>query len=397
MKIPFWKSKPKEKLHGEKDVTPPELSMEKDASQLLVYNGKWDTELQTSEKSALADQVAKLHNSTKPASGNANFSNVGEVSNFSTPYTEFLNNGMAAGVAATNLAWSIVTYIKEFFVNRFEYEGVNFDYLVLEEKLFLYGRVCIFSLGEKEHILPFEVIEYDISGQPKIIKPFIPGKDKVPKDIEIKEVNADEIPWFQNDMSGIWDSNPSYSPIMRHWYQIQKAVSLRTLIDNNAVLAAPRWVFNTRGMSELEVKSFYNQFVNGSLLLLADFDGIDIKSLEGLAKVEDGLIDLVDRTDTLWLNYQNTIDELLTFVGARVNAGNSDKKERMNNDEINVKNSTTKMALRTSEELRKQGVGRYNKCLNKNASVKCLEIEETVENDKYDNNKEHAKKGVENV
>lgn len=358
----------------------------------------WNTITQTSPESPQVINMLQLNNSTPPLSGNINkLLNMSQK--YSDPaanisYTNYMANGMV-DITSTSFVHSMITYYKQIHLSKFEYEGFDdIDCHLLEERLWLFGAVCIVEL-DKKYILPYKTLEVDLNGTPTKILPLLPTNSKLYKKIKFKPLTGDDMVYFINDYNGFFEKMETYSPLYRHWFHIQVISALQIEILNNAHNSKTRIWINTKGKSDLEVENLLKQYNSGSPIMLGDFIGVQARQLQGM-DTGDSVIDITDRTEMLWLNVRNLKDELKTFMGLRTNAG-VQKKEKMVNDEINVENQSSQLSLLSELYLREQGVERANKRFGYSGTVKLREIELDSENDKYNNDKENKLKGKEDL
>lgn len=401
MKFPFRKNKNKQtETHQDIKTGGPKMGVN-DLPQTYEANGTWNTQKSVSPNSAHLDNIKQISGSTKPETGVSANINIGTFQPYTSPnttYKDFMSNGMI-DATSTQYVWSVITYFKEFQMSMFKYTGVEFDPLYLEECLFLYGRVVVIKLLDEYYILPFDIVEKDLNEKPIVIKPTRYSNEKMEAKFEklIKHTKEKPIPYCVNDANGMFKTVESFSPVFRHWFHFQNISNIRIEILNNIFLGKGRLFINVQGKSDNEVKNLVAQWNSGSPLVFGDIDSMLMKYITGQVGLDGNLIEMEERSDILWFNFKNIFNELKVFMGARTNAGNTEKGERMVNDEINVDNQMTELTVRTKLEIRKQFIERCNKAFGWNATVELNEVNLQSESDKYNNDKQDLKKGKEEL
>ena len=246
-------------------------------------------------------------------------------------------------------------------MNRFKWENLpeGIESRHIEEALFNTGQVAF----HKDKIYGLLVLPCASSGQLNIYGDpveFVLTGHGFHKQVKV------------NDLVRIKNNDTATPSIIHVKYYTEYLSNLETLMDDNLRQQRYPFIITTTKQNEFTMKNLYKKIEDGEDAIFVDerlSQGGDL----GINVLQTGVPFLLDK---LQEHKNDVTNELMTWLG--LNNANTDKKERMLVDEVNVNNTHILMNLDLEYKNRQKACEEINKKYGLNITVKKA-IDEFVE------------------
>lgn len=238
-------------------------------------------------------------------------------------------------------------------MNRFKWENLpeGIESRHIEEALFNTGQVAF----HKDKIYGLLVLPCASSGQLNIYGD--PVEFVLTGHGFHKQVKA-------NDLVRIKNNDTATPSIIHVKYYTEYLSNLETLMDDNLRQQRYPFIITTTKQNEFTMKNLYKKIEDGEDAIFVDerlSQGGDL----GINVLQTGVPFLLDK---LQEHKNDVTNELMTWLG--LNNANTDKKERMLVDEVNVNNTHILMNLDLEYKNRQKACEEINKKYGLNITVK---------------------------
>lgn len=254
---------------------------------------------------------------------------------------------------ATN-NYRIFDYFSTLVLNRFKWTNLpqSLEGRFIEKALYNNGQAFFYKDEKLGYVcLPCEdCSELNIYGEPLAVKVFGHGFSKI-------------VPI--SDGVRILDNDRATPPIVHINYYVNVLNEITHTIMMNLRQQRFPFIIPTTKETELTVKNIFNKMDELEPVIFTDKTlSEDIHGKEGIKVLNTGVPYLLDKLQ----DFKNDItNELYTLLG--INNANTDKKERMLVDEVNVNNVSIMTSLDLAFKTRKDAVKEINKKFGLNISV----------------------------